>query len=167
MQLFATDGELARGLGLLTEGWHPLILYPSDVICSWHADPWSYRDQSPVIGTALAFLDGLRQTLGTDGLLVWSLPRLMEDHRYSPSQYWQFRAEFLLEYWKAESHEIGDLLEGCTLAAERRPFVLVYRQGVELWSRPPRPPMRFREDRESIEQDTRDVARQDGTPPSW
>ena len=157
MQLFATDGELARGLALVTEGWHPLILYAPEVICSWRADPWSYRDRSPEIETALAFLEGLRRTLGTDGLLVWKLERLMEEHRYSATQYWRFRAEFLLEFWKAESHEIGDLLEGCTLAAERRPFVLVYRQGVELWS-PPRPPMRFREDREIAEQEARAVA---------
>jgi hypothetical protein len=39
MQLFATEGELARGLALVTEGWHPLILYPPQVICSWRADP--------------------------------------------------------------------------------------------------------------------------------
>src|SRR5215831_4746991 len=112
MQLFATDGDLARGLALVTEGWHPLIVYAPEVICSWRADPWSYRDQSLEIETALAFLDGLRRTLGTDALLVWKLEGLMEDYRYSLAQYWQFRAEFLLEGWQAEPHSIDGLLEG-------------------------------------------------------
>jgi hypothetical protein len=98
---------------------------------------------------------------------VWNLERLMEDYCYSPAQYWRFRAEFLLEGWQAQPHAIEDLLEGRTLAAGRRPFVLVYQNGVELWSRPQQPPMRFREERESAEQDTRAVARQDGAPPSW
>jgi hypothetical protein len=82
----------------------------------------------------------LRQTLGCDRLLVWKLERLMEEHRFSPAQYWRFRAEFLLEFWQAEPHSIEDLMEGRTPAPGRRPFVLVYRNGVELWSRPPRPP---------------------------
>jgi hypothetical protein len=151
MQLFETTGDLARGLALLTEGWHPLILCPPPWVVEiiplpGATDPWSYRDQSPELGDALAFLDGLRQTLGVDALLVWQLERLMEEHGFSPTQYWRFRAEFLLECWQGEPHSIEDLLEGRTLAAGRRPFILVYRQGVELWSRPPRPPMRFRED---------------------
>ena len=154
MQLFPTDGDLARGLTLVTEGWHPLIVYAPEVICSWRADPWSYRDRSPEIGTALAFLDGLRQTLGADGLLVWKPERLMEEHRYSASQYWRFRAECLLEGWRAEPHSIEDLLEGRTLAAGRRPFVLVYRHGIELWSRP-QPVLRFREDEEPACEDHR------------
>src|SRR5215472_13566801 len=54
MQLFPTDGDLARGLALVTEGWHPLILYPPEVICSGRTAPWSYRDRSPEIGTPLA-----------------------------------------------------------------------------------------------------------------
>jgi hypothetical protein len=155
MQLFATDGDLARGLALMTEGWHPLILYPPQVICSWRADPWSYRDRSPEIGAALAFLDGLRQTLGVDALLVWKLERLMEDYCYSLAQYWQFRSEFLLEGWQAEPHSIDDLLEGRTVADGRRLFVLVYRNGVELWSRPA-PQLRFRDPNESAYKD--DVA---------
>ena len=151
MQLFPTDGDLARGLALVTAGWHPLIVYVPEVICSWRADPWSYRDRSPEIGTALAFLDGLLRTLGTDGLLVLKLERLIED-RYSPSQYWQFRSEFLLEGWQAEPHSIEGLLEGRILAAGRRPFVLVYREGMELWSRPA-PQLRFRDPNESAYQD--------------
>jgi len=135
----------------VTEVWHPLIVYAPEVICSWRADPWSYRDQSLEIGTALAFLDGLRRTLGRDALLVWKLDRLMEDHGFSSTEYWRFRAEFLLEWWKAKPHSIEDVLEGRTLGAGRRPFVLVYKQGVELWSRPPQAPMRFREDEASAE----------------
>ena len=83
----------------------------------------------------------------------------MEDYRYSPAQYWRFRAEFLLEWWQATPQSIEGLLEESTVAAGRRLFVLVYRQGLELWSRPPRPPMRFREDRERAEQEARAVAR--------
>ena len=154
MQLFATDGELARGLALVTADWHPLILYPPDVICSWRTGPW-YRDRNPEIETALAFLDGLRRTLGGDALLVWKLERLMEDYRYSLAQYWQFRAEFLLEWWKAEPQSIEDLLEGHTPPAGPRSFLLVYRNGVELWSRPA-PQLRFRDPNESAYQD--DVA---------
>jgi hypothetical protein len=84
-------------------------------------------------------------------LQVWNLERLMDDYRFSLAEYWRFRAELLLEWWKAEPHAVADLLEGHAPAADRRPFVLVYRRGVELWSRPPRPPMRFREDREAGE----------------
>ena len=137
---------------LLTEGWHPLILYPPEVICSWRADPWSYRDRISEIGTALAFLDGLRQTLGTDALLVWKLERLMEDHCYSLTEYWRFRAEFLLEWWQATPQSSEDLLEGHTPPPGRRPFLLVYRNGVELWSRPA-PQLRFRDPNESAYQD--------------
>jgi hypothetical protein len=141
----------------LTEGWHPLILYPREECAApaWQPDPWSYREQSPEIETALAFLDGLRQTLGSDALLVWKLERLMEEHGFSPAQYWRFRAEFLLEFWQAEPHSIEDLLEGRALAAGRRPFVLVYQNGVELWSRPPRPSAHFREDEEPACEDHR------------
>jgi hypothetical protein len=146
MQLFETTGDLARGLALLTEGWHPLILHPPPLVVEiipllGETDPWSYRDQSSEPGDALAFLDGLRQTLGVDALLVWQLERLMEDYRFSPAQYWQFRAEFLLEFWQAEAHAIEDLLEGRTVAPGRRPFVLVSLSRV--WScgagRPVRP----------------------------
>ena len=156
MRLFETDGDLARGLALVTEKWHPLILYPPPWVVEityqpGETDPWSYREQSPEMENALAFLDGLRQTLGSEALLVWKLERLMEDYRFSPAQYWQFRAQFLLEFWKAEPDSIEDLLEGRTLAPGRRPFVLVYRQGVELWSRPPAPLMRFREGEVSAE----------------
>jgi hypothetical protein len=151
MQLFPTDGDLARGLAWLTEGRHPLILDPPPWVVKAiypPGDPWSWCERCPEMETALAFLDGLRETLGTDALLVWKLERLMEEHGFSPAQYWRFRAEFLLQFWQAEPHAIEDLLEGRTLAAGRRPFVLVYREGLELWSRPPRPPTRFREDEE-------------------
>jgi hypothetical protein len=69
----------------------------------------------------------------------------MEEHRYPLAQYWRFRAEFLLECWQATAQSIEDLLEGNTLASGRRPFVLVYRNGVELWSRPQQI-LRFRDD---------------------
>ena len=156
MPLFETAGDLARGLALLTGGWHPLVLYPPPSVVEiayppWETDPWSYREQSPEMENALAFLDGLRQTLGSEALLVWKLERLLEDYRFSPAQYWRFRAGFLLEWWKAEPHSIEDLLEGRSPAAGRWPFVLVYRRGVELWSRPPAPLMHFREAEVSAE----------------
>jgi hypothetical protein len=153
MRIFPTEGDLARGLALLTSGWHPLILYPPPwiekiTLLPGCEDPWSYSAKSPQFETALAFLDGLRQMLHTDALLVWKLDRLMEDYRFSPAQYWQFRAQFLHEWWEAMPHPIADLLEGRTVAVGRHPFLLVYQQAVELWSRPPRPPAHFREDEE-------------------
>jgi hypothetical protein len=154
MQLLETDGDLARGLALLTDRWHPLILHPptwSVEILPGEMDAWCYRDHSSEIETALAFLDGLRQVVGSRTLLAWKLERLLENYRFSPTQYWRFRAELLLECWRAEPHSIGDLLEGRTLGVVRRPFVLIYKQGLELWSLPPRPPMRFCEAETSAE----------------
>src|SRR5262245_26659897 len=139
MHLFPTEGDLARGLVLLTEGWHPLILYPPPWVekisyFPGYEDPWDWCTQGSEFETPLAFLDGLRRTLKVDGVLGWKVERLMEDFRFSPAQYWQFRAGFLHEWWEAMPHAIEDVLEGRTLAPGRRPFVLVYQNGVELWS---------------------------------
>jgi hypothetical protein len=156
MKLFETAGDLARGLDWLTERWHPLILHPppwvTKVSClPGEVNPWSCRVRSPQIETALAFLDGLRQMLGADALPVWKLERLLEDYRFSPARSWEFRDGFLLEWWKAEPYAIEDLLEGRALPPGRRPFVLVYAQGLELWSRPPQARLRFRDEEEAAE----------------
>jgi hypothetical protein len=74
---------------------------------------------------------------------VWRVERWLRDHRLTIAQFREFLARE-----KAVQHSIEDTLDG-RVFIPGRPFFLVYVTGIELWSWPPRPRQRFREDQAS------------------
>jgi hypothetical protein len=162
MRLFAISTELAAGLEILVGRYHPVAVHPPharamDALMMGYptATHWVERrsiclshHQRRQVEHARSFLEDLWEAArSSEALLVWHVEQRLRELACSFDQY-----SLGLFLQGARLHSIEAVVRGQEPhLGDWRPQLLVYPDGLELWSFAPRPPLRFRSGEEYAE----------------